>query len=202
MLRTARSRLPGVRMTSRAGEKQDLGRLGEGTLGSLIERTDRFQFVAEELQPERMRGHRGEQVDHVPPDAELPLPFHQRDPAVAPCSQLSDQLVPLPGVAHADPFHVVLKRLPRDQLLHQGRNGNHNDGRLPVGEPVEGLHPGEFRLPLKGEHVRRQEIPGGQKKGLPRAQKEGEVPDAGRGLLFGRADDDERPAETPENEGR
>ena len=67
---------------------------------------------------------------------------------------------------------------------------------------MENLQAGEFRLPLKGKHVRRQQIPGGQQKRLIVAEEEGEIPETGLGLLFRRGDHDERPAEMPEEKGQ
>jgi hypothetical protein len=183
-------------------EKHEFGKFLDGTLGGLVEGADRFQLIAEELQAKRMRGGRRVEIDHVPPDAELPLPFHERDAAVAPFGQLPDQFVPLPDIADGDPFHIAFEDLPRNHLLHQGAGGNHQHGRSSVCHAVEDLQAGEFRLPLECKHIRRQKIPGGHQKWLILPEEEGEIPDTGLGLLFRRRNHDERTAQLPEEQGQ
>ncbi len=183
------------------GEEHEFGELLNGTLRGLVEDADRFQFVAEELQAKRVRGRRGVEIDHVPPDAELPPPLHERDAAVTPFGQLPDQFVPLPDVAHGDPLYIAFEDLPRNHLLHEGAGGNHHDGRSAISKAVKHLQAGEFRLPLEGKHVRRQKIPGGQENRLILSEEEGEIPDAGVGLLLRWGNHDEGTAELPEEEG-
>ena len=49
------------------GEKHEFSKFLDGTLGGLIERADRFQLIAEELQAERVRGRRRIEIDRCFP---------------------------------------------------------------------------------------------------------------------------------------
>ena len=182
-------------------EEHEFGQFFDRPLGGLIEQADRFQLVAEKLHTKRMPGHRGKEIDHVPPDAELPPPLHQRHPGIAPFHELAHQFIPLAGIAYGDPLPITLKDVKRDDFLHEGAGGDHDDGGFTECQAMENLQAGEFRLPLKGKHVGGQQIPGRHQKREIIAEEEGKIPETGLRLFFRRDDHDERPPEMPEKKG-
>ena len=115
------------------GDRQQVDRLelSGRALGLRIEGADRFQAVAEQVQPHRLLRRRREDVDHPAADGELAALGHRRGAAIAVHREVQLQFGDVHVLAGARQISRAFHRLARRRALHQRRRlGDQQPGRL------------------------------------------------------------------------
>ena len=116
-----------VTLSQRSSERWDLG----------VERADRLDLVAEELDPDRLGGVGREDVEDAAAEAELAGDLDDLGPRHPPLQQPGRQLLDGQGVAHTDPpRHPHQDLAPRHGLQQRLDGASRPDGaasRRPAG---------------------------------------------------------------------
>jgi hypothetical protein len=129
-----------------AVDQQLAGRRGDGVtqrglraLARRVELPDRLHLVAEQLDPQRVRPLRWEQVEDAASHGQLAALFDERHPRIARGDQRLDQRVAIDGLPHLEVDRARANRLTRGDAGGQSRPGC-NDHRRGVrrGEGVRG----------------------------------------------------------------
>ena len=114
---------------------------GGGFLRGLIEQTDGFDRIAQELQAQRFVVGGRINVHDAAADAELAWDFHDRRPPVAEPEQARDQHVALHRAAGRKPETGCGEHGAREQAVQQGGHGGDQQGALAGRQAVQRPHP-------------------------------------------------------------
>ncbi len=100
-------------------------------LGLDIKGPDRVDLIPEQLDPDRVEGLGGEDVDDPAVDRELPGPFDRRGPLEPPLDQPAQELFGLQRVADPDRARAGCDRfLGGDRMQQGGDAGDNHLGRV------------------------------------------------------------------------
>jgi len=183
---------PGVGQDDLPRRRQDeFDLLADGPLGRRVEGPDRFQFVPEELEPEGILRRGREKIEHMPSDAEFAPLLHQRLPPVAARQEHFGQGVSILRVPDGNGPAIALQHGPGHDLLYQRLQGQRDDQRKGRQQAAKPLQPGQLRLTLEGEEVRRDHVPRRIVQDPLFPEEKGQVPGHVAGLALRRADHDQ-----------
>ncbi len=160
------------------------GELAGRPLGLRIEGADRFQGVAEQVQPDRLVRPGREHIDHPAADGELPALRHGGRPHIAIDREVAFQVGDIHALAGLGVIGGLLQSLARGNPLDERRHGGDQQARRSARRrPGQGA---ERRHPLGGDGRRGadpvigQAVPVGQAHHRDLAGEEGQRVDEGR----------------------
>src|SRR5512139_286551 len=113
------------------GENDHILALKTRPLGGGVKKADRFQRLVEELQTERLRIQGAEEIDDVPPHAEVTYLLHKLAAIVAGGAEVGDELVSRYLFTHHEVARSIQALPPRQDLFH-GRRRRHDDDLRPA----------------------------------------------------------------------
>ncbi len=179
----------------RHGQQVDRAELAGRTLGLRIEGADGFQGVAEQVQPHRLIGPRREDVDHAPPDRELPPVGDGRGADVAVDCEIALQLGDLHVVPDAGQVAGRLQHFTRRRALQQRRHGDEQELRrfaeFGMSQAAQGGHALGGRTWRRPDTIVGEAVPIGQTQGLHVPCEEAERLGEGLGPLGVARDEDD-----------
>ena len=114
------------------GEQQRLVDRANGALIGRIERAQRVDLVPEELEPDRQRQGRREDVDDAAPAGELAPPGDFEDGDVAQVEQLAQERVLADAGAEPHAAHLDREVVGGDRVLEEGLHARHEDPGTPA----------------------------------------------------------------------
>ena len=157
----ARAALVVLRELAR-GQQADLGDRIDGALRVGVERLDRLELVAEEVEPVRERRAHRVEVDQSAPDAEFARRHDLRHVRVAGERELRAQLVDVEPLSLLEEERAPREERGRRQPVHRGRHGGDDDARLALREPVERGQPRRDQVLVGRDRVVGQRLPVGK----------------------------------------
>ena len=157
----ARAALVVLRELAR-GQQADLRDRIDGALRVGVERLDRLELVAEEVEPVRQRRAHRVEVDQSAPDAEFAWRHDLRHVRVAGERELRAQLVDVEPLALLEEERASGEERGRRQPVHRSRHGGDDDARLALREPVERGQPRRDQVLVGRDRVVGQRLPVGK----------------------------------------
>ena len=156
--------------------KVDAVALLGGALGERVEGPHPVQFVAEEIEPQRLLGAGGEEIDDAAADGVLAGLAHGLGAGIAVVAQILLQPVHIQPLADRRLEGGGLEGGPRRHLLHHRRDGGQHDAR-PLGrlqQPAQGFDAPADQRRVGGNAVVGQAVPSREGQHLQRRGEEGD----------------------------
>ncbi len=106
-----------------------------------IEQADRLDLIAQKFYADRIGIGGGENIDDAAADAEFAGNFHHRHAPVAQPEQTGQKRLPFAGASRPETEHRVFECGARNQAVHGGGNGRHQQSGRAGAQALQCRHP-------------------------------------------------------------